>query len=121
MKLQDIANVLNIAISTVSRAIKDKYLSFGIEIMPLSYFLNKEISEGVSEYRLIERLKEVITNEDKNKTLSDEQISLKLKKEGIFVSRKTGNNYRNKLMLMNSKVRRNQHIIYDDYEKDVTL
>ena len=91
--LKDIANELNLHESTISRAIKDKYLDTpqGIISMKSLFIID---SSTIIIKKLIE---EFITEENKKNPFSDEKLSLLLKEKGYSVARRTVAKYREEL------------------------
>ncbi|MBR0086070.1 MAG: RNA polymerase sigma-54 factor, partial [Lachnospiraceae bacterium] len=99
MRLIDAAEELGIHESTVSRAIKDKYLQCIWGVFPMSYFFSKGLSvgkteEGISTDNVKAMIRNIIENEDKNKPFSDRVIAELLEKEGVKISRRTVAKYR---------------------------
>ena len=79
--------------STVSRAVKGKYLQCGRGVYALSDFMPKGMEE-VSGDSVKQMLKKFIQNEDKKKPLSDQKLVKKLEEEGVQISRRTVAKYR---------------------------
>ena len=111
LKMANIAEKLNINVSTVSRAIKGKYLQYPAKIEPMrSFFCTHAVIQ--SEHGLInqmvvkKRIKELIEGERRSHPLSDEQIANLLKEEGIQVSRRAVSKYRKEMGLYSSFERR---------------
>ena len=80
LRLQDVAEMLDIHESTVSRSIRDKYLQCSWGIYPLNYFFSKSIAAGNSSGKITtEQVKQfmasIIEEEDKKKPLSDRVIT----------------------------------------------
>ena len=95
--MADVAEELKIHESTVSRAVKEKYLQCDRGVFPLHEFFSKAMAaEGavVSADSIKERLKSIIEEEDKKKPLSDRELTEKLVSEGIQISRRTVAKYR---------------------------
>lgn len=104
MKLSDIASALDLHESTVSRAMRGKYLQCSWGVFPLNYFLTASVSKksgdsgtGVTPMQIKEVMKEIIQSEDKQKPYSDRIISEELEKRGIHLSRRTVAKYREEL------------------------
>lgn len=103
MVLSDLAGPLSLHESTVSRALKDKYLQCSWGVFPMNYFLNavagkKNAEEdGTGTDQVYRALREVIDAEDKRKPLSDEKICAALAERGIQIARRTVNKYRKEL------------------------
>lgn len=108
LKLKDIADELNIHESTVSRAIKEKYIQTDRGIVSLKSFFSTTVgSEDVSANSIKETLKMIVEAEDKNDPLSDDKIVRILTNKGISVSRRTVAKYRSELNIPPVFVRRN--------------
>ena len=98
LRLADVAEELGIHESTVSRAVKEKYLQCDRGIFPLHAFFSKALAkteEGtVSAASIRERMKTILSEEDKTKPLSDRELTEQLNREGIQISRRTVAKYR---------------------------
>ena len=103
MVLSDLAGPLSLHESTVSRALKDKYLQCSWGVFPMNYFLNAAAvrksaeEDGPGTDQVYRALREVIDAEDKRKPLSDEKICAALADRGIQIARRTVNKYRKEL------------------------
>ena len=103
MVLSDLAGPLSLHESTVSRALKDKYLQCSWGVFPMNYFLNAAAGkknaeeDGTGTDQVYRALQEVIDAEDKRKPLSDEKICAALADRGIQIARRTVNKYRKEL------------------------
>ena len=110
-RILDAAEGLGIHESTVSRAVKDKYLQCCWGIYPLSYFFSREFVSGEGESNLSsesvkEQLRQVIEAEDKKKPLSDQKLSDAMAKLGITISRRTVTKYREAMGIPNGRERK---------------
>ena len=99
MKLENIAERLNVHESTVSRAVRDKYLQCSWGIFPLNYFFSKGIAvrrelSAVTQDAVKKHIREIIDQENKEKPLSDRLIAQALDDRGIHISRRTVAKYR---------------------------
>nr|WP_307775258.1 RNA polymerase factor sigma-54 [uncultured Cetobacterium sp.] len=103
LKIKDIAYDLNLHESTISRAIKDKYIKINGEIKSLrSYTLLN------SEYEAIkEEILKIVDEENKLKPYSDEKIVTILKSMGLNLVRRTVTKYREELGIPSSRDRKN--------------
>ncbi|WP_153125348.1 RNA polymerase factor sigma-54 [Peribacillus tepidiphilus] len=111
MTMKEIAEELEIHESTVSRAVKDKYVlaPFGTIEMRAFFTANLQSTEqeDVSSLAAKKEIEVLIKNENKKKPLSDQEISDLLKKEkGIIVSRRTVAKYRDQLSIPSSSKRK---------------
>lgn len=99
LKLADVAEMVGIHESTVSRAVKDKYLQCSWGIFPMNYFFIGAISKAGNENAATadtakNLLKEIITDENHEKPYSDRILSEKLAERGVKISRRTVAKYR---------------------------
>jgi len=110
LKMQEIADRVGIHVSTVSRAIADKWVQTPRGIVPLKFFFTggAETADGetMSRFSVKEKVREIIENEDKKSPLSDEQVAEQLKKEGLDIARRTVTKYRKALQIPSSRQRR---------------
>ena len=111
LKMADIADKLQVNVSTVSRAIKGKYLQYPAKIEPMrSFFCTHAViqsEQGLINQSVVKsRIRELINEERQTKPLSDAQISELLKEEGIQVSRRTVSKYRKEMGVYSSFERR---------------
>lgn len=111
LRLQDVARMLEIHESTVSRAIRDKYLQCSWGIFPMKYFFSKSISAERSGVKItMEQVKNtliaVIEEEDKKKPLSDRAITERLVERGVKISRRTVAKYREELGIKDASGRK---------------
>ena len=102
---KDIAMLLGVHESTISRAIKDKYIYCDKGFILLSDLIPKG-TEDNSVDSIKETIKEVIDIEDKNKPLSDQKITNLLKDKGIEISRRTVAKYRSELNIPDASGRK---------------
>lgn len=110
LKLQDIADIISMHISTVSRVTNNKYVQTPFGIYELKYFFSEALgqdSEGsdISTMKIKNRLKELVENEDKRDPLSDQRLSELLGQEGFKVARRTVAKYREQLKILSARMR----------------
>lgn len=107
---QNIADSLNLHISTVSRAIKDKSVQTPKGIILLKSLLAGRIPANNDNYHSNQSVKviiaELIKNESSQTPLSDSKITEMLLKRGIRIARRTVNKYREQLNIPASNLRR---------------
>lgn len=110
LKMQEIADRVGIHVSTVSRAIADKWAQTPRGIVPLKFFFTggAETADGetMSRRSVKQKVRDIIDNEDKKSPLSDEQVAEVLKKEGLDIARRTVTKYRKALKIPSSRQRR---------------
>ena len=103
MILQDVADDVHLAVSTVQRATDQKYVETPYGIYELKQFFTSGVKQGsapdaeeVGSAQIIDAIKTLIDEEDKSSPLSDQDISDELLKQGIKVARRTVAKYREK-------------------------
>lgn len=102
---KDLAMLLGVHESTISRAIKDKYIYCDKGFILLSNLIPRG-TEDTSVDSIKDAIKEVIDNEDKRKPLSDQKITNLLKEKGIEISRRTVAKYRSELNIPDASGRK---------------
>jgi len=110
MIYKDIAEEINMDISTISRVVNGKYVQSPQGIHELKYFFSEGLStdtgEEVSNKHIKERLKEIIESEDKRKPFSDDKLADLLNEEGIHIARRTVAKYREQLRIPVARLRK---------------
>jgi len=110
MIMKDVAEEIDMDISTVSRVCKGKYVDTDFGIFELKYFFNEgmmtEDGDDMSTLKIKEQLKEIISNENPRKPLSDEKLAKILNEEGIPIARRTVAKYREQLDIPVARLRR---------------
>ena len=111
MILEDIATMTQYDISTISRAVKDKYVQTQWEILPLKFFFSEGVGgnnqeNAVAQSVVIDAMKKIIEGENPQKPLSDEAISNILKQQGYNVARRTVAKYRDLEGILPARLRR---------------
>lgn len=102
LTLKDIAKELNLHESTISRAIRDKFIETpqGIIAIKSLFILNSECLE------IKKTIEELIKSENKSSPLSDEKISLYFKNKGCSIARRTIAKYREELGIPSTRERK---------------
>ncbi|MCB9072103.1 MAG: RNA polymerase factor sigma-54 [Bdellovibrionaceae bacterium] len=110
MILRDIANDIGMHESTVSRVTTNKYVHTPQGIYELKYFFNSGIStddgDSLASESVKMKIKDMVSNEDPKKPLSDQKIVDLLKKDGIIIARRTVAKYRDVLRILPSGKRK---------------
>ncbi len=110
LKMQEIADELHIHVSTVSRALADKYIQTDRGIFPLKFFFTggTQSDDGSVESRasVKQKVLAIIEGEDKANPLSDDEVAERLQKEGLDIARRTVTKYRKQLKIPSSRQRR---------------
>lgn len=110
MILKDIASMINMDISTVSRVASSKAIQTDFGIFPLKYFFSEGIStdsgEEVSSREVKQIIKDIIDNEDKSKPFSDDKLEKILNDKGYNIARRTVAKYREQLNIPVARLRK---------------
>ena len=110
MILKDIASMINMDISTVSRVASSKAVQTDFGIFPLKYFFSEGIStdsgEEVSSREVKQIIKDIIDGEDKNKPYSDDKLEKILNDKGYNIARRTVAKYREQLNIPVARLRK---------------
>lgn len=110
MILKDIANMISMDISTVSRVASSKAVQTDFGIFPLKYFFSEGIStdsgEEVSSREVKQIIKDIIEKEDKNKPYSDDKLEKILNDKGYNIARRTVAKYREQLNIPVARLRK---------------
>ena len=102
LKISDVASELNLSPSTVSRAVKEKYIKTDFGIISLRKLFNLDSTVFLYQQKILE----YIENENKEQPLSDQDIVNLLEIEGIKIARRTVTKYREKLGYKSSHKRK---------------
>ena len=106
----EIADILGLHESTVSRVTTQKYMATPRGIFELKYFFGSHVATeagGACSATAIRALiKQLVSAEDTKKPLSDSQISEVLGQQGIVVARRTIAKYRESLNIPPVKLRK---------------
>jgi len=110
MILKDIATIVSMDISTISRVANSKHVSTPYGIFSLKYFfsesLTTESGEEVSTREVKTILNEAIDKEDKGQPLTDEKLASLLKEKGYLIARRTVAKYREQLNIPVARLRK---------------
>ncbi len=110
LKMQQIADQVGVHVTTVSRAVDDKWVQTPRGVFPLKRFFGggaKTTSgEEVAWETIKRKLLELIDQEDKGNPLSDEDLVTKLNEAGYPVARRTVTKYRKMLKIPSSRQRK---------------
>lgn len=110
MKMKEIAGIIEMDISTVSRVVSAKSVQTDFGIYPLKYFFSEGITnesgEDFSTRELKNILREIIENENPNDPHSDEELEQLLAEKGFTVKRRTVAKYREQLGIPIARLRR---------------
>jgi RNA polymerase sigma-54 factor len=110
LKMQQIADKVGVHVTTVSRAVGDKWIQTPRGIYALRRFFaggtKSDAGEDVAWDAIRIKLQEVIEKEDKRNPYSDDELVKELKKHGLTAARRTITKYRKKMAIPSSRQRR---------------
>ena len=110
MILKNIAEIIDMDISTVSRVVNSKAIQTEFGIYPLKYFFSESIAtdsgDDVSSREVKNELKKIIDDEEKTKPLSDDKIVKLLNDLGYQIARRTVAKYREQLKIPVARLRK---------------
>lgn len=110
MILKDVAERIEMDISTVSRVVNGKYVQTAFGVFELKYFFSEgvasETGESISNREIKNTLQSLIEAEDKQKPLSDLALTRALAEKGFPVARRTVTKYREQLGLPVARMRK---------------
>ncbi len=117
LKMQQIADKVGVHVTTVSRAVDDKWIQTPRGIFPLKRFFvggtRSADAEEVAWDTVRLKLQELIDNEDKQDPLSDDDLVKALARLGITVARRTVTKYRKAMKIPSSRQRRDWSLSTD--------
>ncbi len=110
LTMQEVADLVGVNVSTVSRVVANKYVETPQGILPFRHFFRGSLptTRGgeVSSEVVQERLRAMIVEEDPARPLSDDAIVKKLTEQGIKIARRTITKYRNAMGIADTAIRR---------------
>ncbi len=110
LTLREVAEVIEMHESTVSRVTNEKYVQTPRGVLPLKFFFSSGLStdsgEDVSARGIKAKIEILVENEDPKKPLTDQSIVNVLKEEGIQIARRTVAKYRDQLGILSARMRK---------------
>jgi len=110
MIYKDIAEVVGVDISTISRVVNSKYVQTEFGVHSLKQFftsgLETESGEDVSNRMIKHRIKDIIEVEDPQKPLNDDKIAAMVGGEGVKIARRTVAKYREQMGIPIARLRK---------------
>ncbi len=110
MILKDIAEMIEMDISTISRVVNGKYVQTDFGVYELKYFFSEGLStdsgEEISNKEVKAIIDAIISEEDKKKPLSDQRIATMLADRGFQIARRTVTKYREQLGIPVARLRK---------------
>ena len=106
MVLKDIAEKVNLDISTISRVSNSKYVQTPFGTISLKHLFSESVGdENTSSKEVKQMIKEIIEREDEKKPLQDEEIREILSQKGYTIARRTVSKYRKQLNIPVARLR----------------
>jgi RNA polymerase sigma-54 factor len=110
MLIKDVANELGVHSSTISRVVTNKYVDTPQGVMELRKFFTMGVEnpdgEELSIVQVKLKIKALIENENKTKPYSDNQLGQLLKRDNVFITRRTVAKYREQMQIPGSRERK---------------
>ncbi len=110
MIYKDIAEEIEMDISTISRVVNGKYVQSPMGIHELKYFFSEGLTTDsgneISNKHIKELIKDIIEKESKKSPLSDDKIAKILKEKGVHIARRTVAKYREQLYIPVARLRK---------------
>ncbi|MDP6039662.1 MAG: RNA polymerase factor sigma-54, partial [Candidatus Latescibacteria bacterium] len=110
MVLQEVADRVEMHVSTISRVSNGKYVQTPHGVYELKYFfdggLSRDDGDDISARSVKEKITKMVRDEDTSRPLSDQRIADLLKNEGIDIARRTVAKYRDQLNISPARLRK---------------
>lgn len=110
MLIKDVASELGVHSSTISRVVTNKYVDTPQGVIELRKFFTMGVEnpdgEELSIVQVKLKIKKLIENENKGKPFSDNQLGLLLRRDNIFITRRTVAKYREQMQIAGSRERK---------------
>ncbi len=110
LTLREVAEVINMHESTVSRVTNEKYVQTPRGVLPLKFFFSSALAtasgEEASARSIRAKLQKMVAEEDSAKPLTDQQIVHLFQEQGIQIARRTVAKYRDQLGILPARMRK---------------
>ena len=110
LTLREVAEVINMHESTVSRVTNEKYVQTPRGVLPLKFFFSSGLStsggEDVSARGIKAQIQKLVDEEDAKHPLTDQAIVNILKDSGVQIARRTVAKYRDQLGVLSARMRK---------------
>ncbi len=110
LTLREVAEVINMHESTVSRVTNEKYVQTPRGVLPLKFFFSSALStasgEDASARSIRAKLEKMVGEENPSKPLTDQQIVHLFQEQGIQIARRTVAKYRDQLGILPARMRK---------------
>ncbi|MFI5229466.1 MAG: RNA polymerase factor sigma-54 [Gemmatimonadales bacterium] len=110
LTLREVAEVINMHESTVSRVTNEKFVQTPRGVLPLKFFFSSGLSttagEDVSARGIKAQIEKLVSEEDPKHPLTDQAIVNILKEGGVQIARRTVAKYRDQLGVLSARMRK---------------
>ncbi len=110
LTLREVAEVINMHESTVSRVTNEKYVQTPRGVLPLKFFFSSALAtasgEDASARSIRAKLQKMVGEENPSKPLTDQQIVHLFQEQGIQIARRTVAKYRDQLGILPARMRK---------------
>jgi RNA polymerase sigma-54 factor len=110
LTLREVAEVINMHESTVSRVTNEKFVQTPRGVLPLKFFFSSALStasgEDASARSIRAKLQKMVAEENSGKPLTDQQIVHLFQEQGIQIARRTVAKYRDQLGILPARMRK---------------
>ena len=110
LTLREVAEVINMHESTVSRVTNEKFVQTPRGVLPLKFFFSSGLSttagEDVSARGIKAQIEKLVADEDPKHPLTDQAIVNILKESGVQIARRTVAKYRDQLGVLSARMRK---------------
>src|SRR3954470_25030696 len=110
LTLREVAEVINMHESTVSRVTNEKFVQTPRGVLPLKFFFSSALStssgEDASARSIRAKLEKMVAEENSAKPLTDQQIVHLFQEQGIQIARRTVAKYRDQLGILPARMRK---------------
>jgi RNA polymerase sigma-54 factor len=110
LTLREVAEVINMHESTVSRVTNEKFVQTPRGVLPLKFFFSSGLSttggEDVSARGIKAQIEKLVAEEDPKHPLTDQAIVNILKESGVQIARRTVAKYRDQLGVLSARMRK---------------
>ena len=110
LTLREVAEVINMHESTVSRVTNEKFVQTPRGVLPLKFFFSSGLSttggEDVSARGIKAQIEKLVSDEDPKHPLTDQAIVNILKESGVQIARRTVAKYRDQLGVLSARMRK---------------
>ena len=110
LTLREVAEVINMHESTVSRVTNEKYVQTPRGVLPLKFFFSSALAttsgEDASARAIKAQIQKLVGDEDQTTPLTDQQIVQRLRAKGVRIARRTVAKYRDQLGILSARMRK---------------